>query len=742
MALKIKADGIGQINEATAALGGLKAAEDTTGKSTDNLSARWKAAGLDLETFRRVTRETGNAALAYKEAERVAAAETARVTAEAERAKNSIFFLTGALHAVRTALGAAAGGLGNFGGALKSAWGNVQQFGTALVPYLVGTLVAVALAIAPVVLIFGIFGAGMLTLALLFGLAAGVAGVLGVAVIALALGAGQASLEWKNLTTAIHNAMNTLGKEATPMAKVFIDNLTKWVPILQGVAEQLLKWMSPRMPEFLRMLNLAFSILLQVVERIGGSFGRLFDLVAAHMDVFGAGFSKVLNTIAMLIDGTLFVLESFALWFIKNLPSLQPIVSGMAKTFQIAFGTVLMIAGLVLSTLAPMLAYLKNHMIALQIAAGILGVVLAMPLLVIALLVVAFIGLAVAVQFAGEHIFAFVAMVIGALGRFFSATGTVVRGIITLFGQLFSAIGSFFARIVAVAEAGWRQFTSRPIYWIAFMVAYIFVQLIVLWGRYVQWNGQMLGAAAAWAGNMINQAIRAGGQFFSNLGSYFSQLPGRVGSWLAGVLSRTSEFVNQMGAHGNRAGQNFLNNLLNILAGIPGRVAGTAWGIGASIAQGVARGITANAGTIVSAATGALAGALAGAKRAAGIASPAAVFAQQIGQPIAQGVALGIQQASGQATGALRALVGGLAGQGIGIPSVGVGLRTTTQGGVSTPGLVTSPPPSGAITSGINLNDTNGLLRQLHQDLLLLHIDLTKAIGQPGVFRRQGLATR
>jgi hypothetical protein len=440
------------------------------------------------------------------------------------------------------------------------------------------------------------------------------------------------------------------------------------------------------MTSILALLNTAFGIILATVERMGGSVGRLMDFVIKNAKPMSVAFADALGTIAMLFDGILAILQGFATWFIKEWPTMQPVITAMAKSFETGFLTMRDVASLVIGLLVPMLDYLKNHMLALQIMAGILGVVLGAPLIILAALIVAILGLAVVIQFVGEKIAAFVRMAIPAIGSFFNMLGSGVHAgiaaIQNFVGTVLGAITGFFGRLLATVEAGWAQFASRPVYWIAYLVVYVNVMLAHLLANFFTWVAQMVVSADNWVNQMTARAQSAGMKFLSAFGQFMASLPGRVLSWLGSVISQLPGFSAQMGAHGAQAGTNFFSNLARILAGMPGQVFSMAVSIGRSIAQGVASGITSSAGAIAGAARQAVAGAIAGAKSAAGIASPAQVFADQIGKPIAQGVALGIRQSAGLAHSAMANMMAGMTGNAVvGYSTVGTGGAGRAGGG-------------------------------------------------------------
>lgn len=121
--------------------------------------------------------------------------------------------------------------------------------------------------------------------------------------------------------------------------------------------------------------------------------------------------------------------------------------------------------------------------------------------------------------------------------------------------------------------------------------------------------------------------------------SWFSQLPGQIGSFLSSVISRVASWVGQMASNAANAASRFGSSLINGLQSIPGRVVS----IGRNIIQGLVNGITGAAGSVVSAITGAVGGAINAAKNLLGIHSPSRVF-KEIGDFTMQGFEVGIDE--------------------------------------------------------------------------------------------------
>ena len=152
----------------------------------------------------------------------------------------------------------------------------------------------------------------------------------------------------------------------------------------------------------------------------------------------------------------------------------------------------------------------------------------------------------------------------------------------------------------------------------------------------------LIDAVAAWALQMLGQAIQAAANFVQGLVGGLMTLPGQVQGWLAGVISTVAGWVSQFGSNATRAASEFGNRLRDGLASIPG----TLGNIGSNIINGIVNGITGAADRVKDAVGNAIGNAIDFAKHILGIASPSKVF-KRYGYFVMKGMELGISQNAG-----------------------------------------------------------------------------------------------
>lgn len=100
-------------------------------------------------------------------------------------------------------------------------------------------------------------------------------------------------------------------------------------------------------------------------------------------------------------------------------------------------------------------------------------------------------------------------------------------------------------------------------------------------GTYITQLGQMfadglasiIATVTGWVSNMAAQATSAGSQFVNNVVSFISSLPGSVASFLSSVISNVVGWASNMANSARQAGSQFLNNVVSFIQQLPGRVA-------------------------------------------------------------------------------------------------------------------------------------------------------------------------
>lgn len=222
--------------------------------------------------------------------------------------------------------------------------------------------------------------------------------------------------------------------------------------------------------------------------------------------------------------------------------------------------------------------------------------------------------------------------------------GVVLASAISVAIQVFAGLVEW----AAVVINGFQQLYDFIVQFVQGVVTFFTVDLPNGIAKLTQWFSELPGKIASflssiisnvgsWVGKMASNASRAGSQFVSNVVNFVTSLPGRIASFLGQVISRVGSWVGEMASGAARAASQFASSLINGLASIPGRVVS----IGSNIVQGMVNGVTGAAGRLIGAVKGAVGNAIDGAKKLLGIHSPSRVF-REIGRYTMQGAALGV----------------------------------------------------------------------------------------------------
>lgn len=123
---------------------------------------------------------------------------------------------------------------------------------------------------------------------------------------------------------------------------------------------------------------------------------------------------------------------------------------------------------------------------------------------------------------------------------------------------------------------------------------------------------------------MFNKASEVASQFINNIVNYFSQLPGKVWTWLLDTIAKISTFASDLANKAREAGNNMVNNIINAVKSLPSQMAS----IGKNIVQGVWNGIVSMGSWLTDKVKGFFNGIVDGVKGVLGIHSPSRVFAE------------------------------------------------------------------------------------------------------------------
>ena len=160
-------------------------------------------------------------------------------------------------------------------------------------------------------------------------------------------------------------------------------------------------------------------------------------------------------------------------------------------------------------------------------------------------------------------------------------------------------------------------------------------------GKIATFLAEVISNVASWASEMAQKAIQAGSEFVSSAINFIQQLPGKVWNWLSNTISNAANFASQFVQQAIQAGQNFFSEIVNKIGQIPGEMIS----IGSEIVNGIKSGISGAWSSLTGWLGNMAKGLIDGVKSALGIGSPSRLFADRIGKWIPAGITLGVEQA-------------------------------------------------------------------------------------------------
>lgn len=228
-------------------------------------------------------------------------------------------------------------------------------------------------------------------------------------------------------------------------------------------------------------------------------------------------------------------------------------------------------------------------------------------------------------------------------------TVTIPEGINTLVTNIQTFFGSTIPYWIGYAVG---FILGKLIEWGASLVQFVtqdipqFISGVVEWftqlpGKVWTWLLETINKTAEWVSQMIQKAVQAGQEFITNVVTFIQQLPGTVWSFLSNTISSAASFVGSFANQAIQAGRQFFNGIVNTVRQIPGQMIS----IGADIVNGIRSGISGAWGALTGWLGNMARGLIDGVKSALGIGSPSRLFADRIGKWIPAGITLGVEKA-------------------------------------------------------------------------------------------------
>lgn len=112
---------------------------------------------------------------------------------------------------------------------------------------------------------------------------------------------------------------------------------------------------------------------------------------------------------------------------------------------------------------------------------------------------------------------------------------------------------------------------ANPIMLVVTLLAGLIATIITLWNTNEGFRNAVISVWNAFK-NTVGNAITAVGGFIGNLISWFQALPGRIGTFLGGVISNVQNWSSNMVSRASEAGSNFVSRVVSFIRGLPSAV--------------------------------------------------------------------------------------------------------------------------------------------------------------------------
>lgn len=321
------------------------------------------------------------------------------------------------------------------------------------------------------------------------------------------------------------------------------------------------------------------------------------DLTAA-MSSLGQAFMPIVTGLTDVAAALLSGVQPAVQWFAANLPTIAPVLAGIATT-----------VGLLAVALNASAAATAAQTVATNAAAaaqGLLNAVMnANPIALVAALIA---GLVVAIIGLWNNSEAFRNFVTGAFQQIQQVAQVAIDAI----------VGFFTVTVPGAIEVVMLHFQT-----LRNRIASVFDAALSTVGGFVS---NVVDFFTVRVPNAVGSMLSAAGR-----------IPGQIASFLRQALSSAASFVGSFASSATQAASRFASNIVSGLSGLAGRV----MSVGTEIVHGIWSGISGAAGWLMNRISGFANGIVSGIKGLFGIHSPSKVMRDEVGRYLAEGVAVG-----------------------------------------------------------------------------------------------------
>lgn len=224
------------------------------------------------------------------------------------------------------------------------------------------------------------------------------------------------------------------------------------------------------------------------------------------------------------------------------------------------------------------------------------------------------------------------------------AIPVIIEGIVKGFSDAFPQFAEVGGQIIDNLKEGittaWENIKQFFTETIPELISNIGLWFSELPGKVWTWLQDTIIKVASFVSNLWAKAREAGSGFINNIVNFFKNLPSNIWNWLTNTISKVTTFVSNLGNKAKQAGLTFFNNLINKVKQIPSQMLN----IGKNIVQGIWNGISGAVGWLWNKISGFCSNIVGKIKGFFGIHSPSKLMADEIGSFLPPGISIGFSK--------------------------------------------------------------------------------------------------
>lgn len=433
----------------------------------------------------------------------------------------------------------------------------------------------------------------------------------------------------------IVEGLPALVDQGVQMVDSICNSVTSTLPQLITAAQRAIPTLVQGLAKVLpKLADTGLNVIAQLATGIAHA---LPDLIPAAVDIITSMYQTLVDNLPLLLDAALQLVQGLAQGIIKAIPKLiaalpqliQGIVDFLIDGIPMLIDTAIQLVDGIVAALPDIIQALIDALpqIIESLITGFISC--------IGQLVEMAIQLVVALV---THLPEIIAGLIEAIPQIITA---IIDGFMNSLDQFVECGGQIINALWEGIKAVWETLVEWFTVTIPNLIENIGTWFSELPGKVGQWFTQLFNFVVSWGSDMWSKAKEIGKNFIDGIVNFIKTLPQNVSNWLKNVLSKAADFVGSFGKKALEAGKSFFDNIVNAVKKIPGQMLS----IGKNIVSGIWNGISGAAKWLWDQISGFCSGIVDNIKGFFGIHSPSTLMADEIGRFLPPGISRGFEKA-------------------------------------------------------------------------------------------------